>query len=444
MTKIRVIGAGLAGSEAAWQIANAGMDVELWEMRPEQMSPAHHTGYFAELVCSNSLKADHLGNAAGLLKAEMREMGSLIISAADHHAVPAGQALAVDRDRYAKEVTERLENHPRVTIIHEEVREIPSDGIVIIASGPLTSEPLEQAIKGLLGTDYLYFFDAAAPIVTKDSLDHEIVYAASRYGEEGDGDYLNCPMTKAEYEAFWNELIKAETADVKDFEAGNFFEGCLPVEEIASRGIQTLAFGPLKPVGLNNPRTGEMPYAVVQLRQDNLEGSLYGLVGFQTRLKWGEQKRVFSMIPGLQDAEFVRYGVMHRNTFINSPKLLDATLQLRTEPRILFAGQITGVEGYVESAAMGIIAGMNAVRLARGEEPVVFPKETAHGALTHYISTSVQKHFQPMNANFGIMPPIEGKIKDKKRKKEMVSERAMTKLKEFVEQNNLVAAKVDL
>lgn len=437
MTKIRVIGAGLAGSEAAWYIAEAGHQVELFEMRPTKMTPAHHTGLFGELVCSNSLKADHLGNAAGLLKAEMRVMNSIIIDAADHHSVPAGQALAVDRDRYAKEVTERLKNHPNIDFREEEVTAIPEDGIVIIASGPLTSEPLEASIRTLLGEDYLFFFDAAAPIVTKDSLNHSIVYQASRYGEGEDGDYLNCPMSKQEYEAFWQELVHAETAEVKDFEAGNFFEGCLPVEEIASRGIQTLAFGPLKPVGLPDPRTGEIPYAVVQLRQDNLEGTMYGLVGFQTHLKWGEQKRVFSMIPGLENAEFVRYGVMHRNTFINSPRLLKPTLQLRSDPRIFFAGQITGVEGYVESAAMGIIAGINALRLSNGEEPLVFPRESAHGALTHYISSSVQKHFQPMNANFGILPPWEGKLKDKKLKKEKIAERGLAAVRDFLEEHHL-------
>lgn len=440
MTKLRVVGAGLAGSEAAWYIAEAGYEVELFEMRPLKMTPAHHTGLFGELVCSNSLKADHLGNAAGLLKAEMRALNSLVIRAADCHAVPAGQALAVDRDRYAEEVTGRLKSHPNIRVHTEEVASIPEDGIIIIASGPLTSEPLEASIRTLLGEDYLHFFDAAAPIVTKESLDASIVYQASRYGEGDEGDYLNCPLSKREYEAFWHALVGAETAEVKDFEAGNFFEGCLPVEEIAGRGIQTLAFGPLKPVGLPDPRTGELPYAVVQLRQDNLEGTLYGLVGFQTRLKWGEQKRVFSMIPGLAHAEFVRYGVMHRNTFINSPALLHPTLQLRKEPRIFFAGQITGVEGYVESAATGIIAGINAVRLLNGEEPLVFPRETVHGALTHYISTSAQKHFQPMNANFGILPPWEGKLKDKKQKKEKISERGYAVLQDFLGKYRLFAS----
>ncbi|AZR72362.1 methylenetetrahydrofolate--tRNA-(uracil(54)-C(5))-methyltransferase (FADH(2)-oxidizing) TrmFO [Anoxybacter fermentans] len=438
MTRIRVIGAGLAGVEAAWQIAKAGVKVELWEMRPLKMTPAHHTGYFAELVCSNSLKADHLANAAGLLKAEMRELDSIVLAAADRHAVPAGQALAVDREKYAKEVTERILNHPNIEFHNGEVTEIFNDGIVIIASGPLTSNPLSDAIQRLIGTDYLYFFDAAAPIVTKESLDHNIVFKASRYGDEENGDYLNCPMTKEEYEAFWHELVNAERAQVKDFEKGKFFEGCLPIEEIASRGIKTLVFGPLKPVGLIDPRTGEMPYAVVQLRQDNLEGTLYNLVGFQTRLKWGEQKRVFSMIPGLSQAEFVRYGVMHRNTYINSPKLLKATLQLKKDPRIFFAGQITGVEGYVESAATGIIAGINALRLLRGEKPLIFPKETAHGALTHYISTSVQKSFQPMNMNFGILPPLKEKIKDKRLKKEKISKRALACLRQFINQNNIL------
>lgn len=442
MTKITVIGAGLAGSEAAWQIAKAGLKVELWEMRPEKMTPAHHTPYFGELVCSNSLKADHLGNAAGLLKEEMRKLDSLVIRAGDHHAVPAGQALAVDRDRYAQEITQRLEEHPNVEIRRGEVTDIPEEGIVVIASGPLTSKALSESIQKLLGTNYLYFFDAAAPIVSLDSLNMDIVYRASRYGDEqgeaeDEGDYLNCPMSKEEYEAFWGELVKAEPAPVKDFEEGSYFEGCLPVEELASRGKKTLSFGPLKPVGLNDPRTGKRPWAVVQLRQDNSEGTLYNLVGFQTRLKWGEQKRVFSMIPGLEDAEFVRFGVMHRNTFINSPELLKPTLQLKSDPRIFFAGQITGVEGYVESAAMGIIAGLNAVRLAKKEELLVFPEETAHGALTDYITTLVHKNFQPMNINYGILPSLEEKIKDKRVKKHKVSEKALFALEQFMKNNNM-------
>ncbi len=436
MIKVRVIGAGLAGSEAAWQIAEAGIKVELYEMRPKKMTPAHHTKYFGELVCSNSLKADHFGNAAGLLKAEMRELNSIVMAAADHNKVPAGQALAVDRDQYAKEVTEKILYHPLFEIHDEEVSDIFDDGIVIIASGPLTSDSLSKAIQKELGSDYL-FFDAAAPIVAKDSLNHEIVYRASRYGKMGEGDYLNCPMSKEEYENFWNELIQAECAEVKDFEKGNYFEGCLPIEEIASRGIKTLAFGPLKPVGLDDPKQGKRPYAVVQLRQDNLEGTLYNLVGFQTRLKWGEQKRVFSMIPGLEEAEFVRYGVMHRNTFINSPKLLEPTLQLKSDPRIFFAGQITGVEGYVESAAMGIIAGINATRLLKDRELLKFPKETAHGALTHYITSASSKNFQPMNINFGILPPLKEKIKDKKLKKEKVSEHGMAFLRHFIKDNEI-------
>ncbi|MCK4257531.1 MAG: methylenetetrahydrofolate--tRNA-(uracil(54)-C(5))-methyltransferase (FADH(2)-oxidizing) TrmFO [Halanaerobiales bacterium] len=432
MTKVRVIGAGLAGTEAAWQIAEAGFLVELCEMRPKKMTPAHHTKYFGELVCSNSLKADHLGNAAGLLKTEMRELNSIIMSVADENKVPAGQALAVDRDKYAKSLTDKILSNPRIKINYDEITEIPEDGITIIATGPLTSDNLSKAIQEKLGSDYCYFFDAAAPIVAKDSLNLEIVYRASRYGKEGEGDYLNCPMNKEEYETFWQELINAERAEVKDFEKGNFFEGCLPIEEIASRGIKTLAFGPLKPVGLEDPRTGKRPYAVVQLRQDNLEGTLFNLVGFQTRLKWGEQKRVFSMIPGLEEAEFIRYGVMHRNTFINSPKLLEPTLQLKTDPRIFFAGQITGVEGYVESVAMGIIAGLNAVRLIQKKELLIFPKETAHGALTHYITAANQKSFQPMNINFGILPPLKEKIKDKKLKKETVSKRGLEFLNHFI------------
>lgn len=437
MTKIRVIGAGLAGSEAAYRIAEAGEKVELWEMRPVKKTPAHHTGYFGELVCSNSLKADHLRNAAGLLKEEMRKLNSIVINAADNNSVPAGSALAVARDKYGQEITERLTNHPNIEVKYGEVTEIPEDGVVIIASGPLTSDALSKSIQEKIGDDYLSFFDAAAPIVTKESLNHDVVFRASRYEEEKEGDYLNCPLNKEEYMEFWNELMTAEKAPVKDFEKGNFFEGCLPVEELASRGYKTLAFGPLKPVGLTDPRTGNRPYAVVQLRQDNQEGTLYNLVGFQTRLKWGEQKRVFSMIPGLEEAEFVRYGVMHRNTFINSPELLDATLQLKKEPRIFFAGQITGVEGYVESAAMGIIAGINALRYINDQEPLIFPRKTAHGALTHYISSSVQRPFQPMNINYGVIPPPKEKIRDKRKKKEIVSKRGLSRLEKFINENDL-------
>lgn len=442
MRKINVIGAGLAGSEAAWRIANSEIEVDLWEMRPKKMTAAHHTGYFGELVCSNSLKADHLGNAAGLLKAEMRQLDSIVISTADNHAVPAGQALAVDRQGYAKKLTERIFDHPLINVHSGEVcadiqlKEILAEGITIIASGPLTSEPLSQAIAQLLGRDYLYFFDAAAPIVNIDSLDQNILYKASRYDDSGEGDYFNCPLSKAEYEVFWQELVNAKRAPVKDFEKGKFFESCLPIEEIASRGIKTLAFGPLKPVGLPNPKTGQRPYAVVQLRQDNFSGTLYNLVGFQTRLQWGEQKRVFSLLPGFAEAEFFRYGVMHRNTFINSPQLLSPTLSLKTNPKIFFAGQITGVEGYVESAAMGMIAGINAVFLATGQRPLVFPKETAHGALANYIATSKAKSFQPMNINFGLLP-LDEKIRDKKLKRQKISQRGLKVLGQFIKENNL-------
>lgn len=437
MTKIRVIGAGLAGSEAAWRIANSGFEVELIEMRPKKMTPAHHSGYFAELVCSNSLKADHLQNAAGLLKAEMRLLNSLIISAADQHAVPAGQALAVAREKYAKEVTNKIKANQLIRVHEEEAVDLDFDGIQIIATGPLTSKPLAKKIQEMLGVNYLYFFDAAAPIITYESINNDIIFRASRYDEEEGGDYLNCPLNKDEYHSFYHALINAEKAEVKEFEDKKYFEGCLPIEELAQRGAKTLVFGPLKPVGLINPLTQERPYAVVQLRQDNYEGTLFNMVGFQTRLKWGEQKRVFSMIPGLEHAEFVRYGVMHRNTFINSPKLLKPTLQLKSDQRIFFAGQIVGVEGYVESAAMGIIAGINAVRLIHGKEPIAFPETTAHGALTNYITSFVGKSFQPMNINYGIIPSLEEKIKDKKLKKTRVSERAISVIKQFISENKI-------
>lgn len=443
MKKITVIGAGLAGSEAAWRIANSEIEVDLWEMRPKKMTPAHHTGYLGELVCSNSLKADHLGNAAGLLKAEMRELGSIVISTADSHSVPAGQALAVDRQAYAEKLTERISQHPLINLHYGEVgadiqlADILTEGITIIASGPLTSEPLAKAIAKMLGRDYLYFFDAAAPIVNVESLDQNVLYRASRYGNSGEGDYLNSPLSKSEYELFCHELVNAQQAQVKDFETGKFFESCLPIEEIASRGEKTLAFGPLKPVGLPDPRTNRLPYAVVQLRQDNLAGTLYNLVGFQTRLQWGEQKRVFSLLPGFSKAEFFRYGVMHRNTFINSPQLLSPTLLLKDHQKVLFAGQIVGVEGYVESAAMGIIAGINAVFLARGDTPVIFPQETAHGALTDYITTTAVKTFQPMNINFGLLPILAEKIKDKKLKKQKISQRGLKVLGQFIKENDL-------
>ncbi|SEJ62336.1 methylenetetrahydrofolate--tRNA-(uracil-5-)-methyltransferase [Propionispira arboris] len=432
MKKVIVIGAGLAGSEASWQIANSGTQVDLYEMRPEKSTPAHKTAGFAELVCSNSLRGAGLENAVGLLKEEMRQMDSLIIEAADATKVPAGGALAVDREGFSTYVTDKLMNHPLVNVIHQEINDIPQtdEAIVLIASGPLTAPTLSEKIAAFLGQEYLYFYDAAAPIVMKDSLNMDKAYKASRYGK-GDDDYINCPMNKEEYEYFWQELVNSEKTQTKNFEKEIFFEGCMPVEEMASRGIDTLLYGPLKPVGLEHPVTGVRPHAVVQLRQDNSAASLYNIVGFQTHLKWPEQKRVFGLIPGLDTAEFVRYGVMHRNTFINSPQVLLPTMQSKTNPMLFFAGQMTGVEGYVESAASGLVAGLNACRLIQGKPTVVFPQETAHGALCHYITSADMKHFQPMNVNFGLLPELGERMKDKKLKKQAISERALQSIAAF-------------
>ena len=433
MNKITVIGAGLAGSEAAWQIAKRGIAVRLYEMRPQKKSPAHQTDQFAELVCSNSLRAAGLTNAVGILKEEMRQLDSLIMRAADDNRVPAGGALAVDRDGFSGQVTRTLENHPLIEVIREEMTEIPAEGIVIIASGPLTSEALSQSILEYTGEKSLYFYDAAAPIVEAESLDFTKIFRQSRY-QKGDGDdYLNCPMNEEEYQAFYEALRAAEVAPRKEFEPLKLFEGCMPIEELARRGRDTMRFGPLKPVGILDPNTGKRPHAVIQLRQENLQGSLYNIVGFQTHLKWAEQKRVFQMIPGLEKAEFARYGVMHRNTFLDSPRLLDPTLQLRKQPRLFFAGQMTGVEGYVESAAAGLAAGINASFLLKGEEPVVFPVEMAMGSLFHYISTFDGKNFQPMNATMGLLPPIESetRIRDKKLKASLLGERSFGKLEQF-------------
>lgn len=434
MAKVTVIGAGLAGSEAAWQVAQRGIQVDLYEMRPKVMTPAHHTENFAELVCSNSLRAAAVENAVGLLKEEMRQLNSLVMQAADATRVPAGGALAVDRDAFSRQITDAVKNHPNITVFNEEVTELARHqaDVLVVASGPLTSPRLSESIKKLTGTDYLYFYDAAAPIVTLESLDMEKIYRASRYGK-GDEDYLNCPMNREEYEVFWQELTQAETAAIKEFEKAIFFEGCMPVEEMARRGIDTLRYGPLKPVGLENPADGERPYAVVQLRQDNFAATLFNIVGFQTHLKWPEQQRVFRLIPGLEQAEFVRYGVMHRNTFIDSPNVLQPTLQMKKHPAILFAGQITGVEGYIESASSGLVAGLNAARLAMGAEPLVLPAETAHGALCRYITQAATKNFQPMNVNFGLLPPLERKIRDKKMKNGMIADRALESLREFKE-----------
>ena len=419
MKKVIIVGAGMAGSEAAWQVAQRGIKVDLYEMRPEKSTPAHKTEKFAELVCSNSLRGAGLENAVGLLKEEMRQLNSIIMESADINRVPAGGALAVDREGFSQYITDKVKNHPNVTVINKEIETIPQedDAITIIASGPLTAEVLAKSIGELTGQDYFYFYDAAAPLISKESIDMSKAYRASRYGK-GTADYINCPMDKEEYEKFWQELTTAELAPIKEFEKAKFFEGCMPVEEMARRGIDTLLYGPLKPVGLEDPKTGKRPYAVVQLRQDNAADSLYNIVGFQTHLKWPEQKRVFGLIPGLENAEFVRYGVMHRNTFINSPELLRPTLQYKDRDDLLFAGQMTGVEGYIESAASGLVAGVNAAYLAKGENPVIFPEQTAHGSMCKYITSAVAKHFQPMNANFGLMPPLEERIRDKKLKKQ--------------------------
>lgn len=427
---VNVVGAGLAGSEAAWQLAERGIKVNLYEMRPVKQTPAHHTDKFAELVCSNSLRANTLTNAVGVLKEEMRNLNSVIIGAADACAVPAGGALAVDRHEFAAQVTSRVKEHPNVTVFNEEMTEIPQ-GPTIIATGPLTSQALSQQLKELTGEDYLYFYDAAAPIIEKDSIDMEKVYLKSRY-DKGEAAYLNCPMTEEEFDRFYEALISAETVPLKEFEKEIFFEGCMPIEVMGQRGRKTMLFGPMKPVGLEDPRTGKRPYAVVQLRQDDAAGTLYNIVGFQTHLKWGPQKEVIQLIPGLENAEIVRYGVMHRNTFINSPKVLKATYQFRNREDLFFAGQMTGVEGYVESAASGLIAGINAARLVKGEEPVEFPHETAMGSMARYITTTNAKNFQPMNANFGLFPDLPEKIKAKQERNEKHASRALETIQKFV------------
>ncbi|MBU8591788.1 FADH(2)-oxidizing methylenetetrahydrofolate--tRNA-(uracil(54)-C(5))-methyltransferase TrmFO [Bacillus subtilis] len=420
---VNVIGAGLAGSEAAWQLAKRGIQVKLYEMRPVKQTPAHHTDKFAELVCSNSLRSNTLANAVGVLKEEMRALDSAIIAAADECSVPAGGALAVDRHEFAASVTNRVKNHPNVTVINEEVTEIP-EGPTIIATGPLTSESLSAQLKELTGEDYLYFYDAAAPIVEKDSLDMDKVYLKSRY-DKGEAAYLNCPMTEEEFDRFHEALTSAETVPLKEFEKEIFFEGCMPIEVMAKRGKKTMLFGPMKPVGLEHPVTGKRPYAVVQLRQDDAAGTLYNIVGFQTHLKWGDQTEVLKLIPGLENVEIVRYGVMHRNTFINSPSLLKPTYQFKNRSDLFFAGQMTGVEGYVESAASGLVAGINAAKLVLGEELVIFPQETAIGSMAHYITTTNQKNFQPMNANFGLLKELPVKIKNKKERNEQYANRAI-------------------
>ena len=426
---VNVIGAGLAGSEAAWQLAEAGVPVNLYEMRPIKSTPAHHTGNFAELVCSNSLRGNGLTNAVGVLKEEMRRLHSVVISSADETAVPAGGALAVDRNNFSELITQKVKNHPMVTVISEEITKIP-EGITIIATGPLTSEALAEEIAEYNGSHGFYFYDAVAPILDGATIDREKVYLKSRY-DKGEAAYLNCPMTEEEFMRFYEALIEAEVAPQKEFEKEKFFEGCMPIEVMAKRGIKTMLFGPMKPVGLEDPKTGKRPYAVIQLRQDNAAASMYNIVGFQTHLKWGEQKRVFRLIPGLENAEFLRYGVMHRNSFMNSPELLKPTYQSKKREDLFFAGQMTGVEGYVESAGSGLVAGLNAARLAKGEEFIEFPRETAIGSMAYYITHAEGKHFQPMNANFGLFPSLPERIRDKKLRYETLAERALAALSEM-------------
>ena len=428
--KVIVIGAGLAGSEAAWQLAKRGVNVDLYEMRPKKMTPAHKTQNFAELVCSNSLRANNITNAVGLLKEEMRRLDSLIIKCADATQVPAGGALAVDRNKFSEMITETIKNHPNINVIEEEITQIPKGDIpVVVATGPLTSDALSQDIRTYTKQEGLYFYDAAAPIIEKDSIDMNKVYLKSRY-DKGEAAYLNCPMTKDEFFNFYNALITAEAAPLKEFEKEIYFEGCMPFEEMAKRGEKTLLFGPMKPVGLEDPKTDKRPYAVVQLRQDNSEGTLYNIVGFQTHLKWGEQKRIINMIPGLENANIVRYGVMHRNTYLNSPQLLEKTYKLKEEKNIYFAGQMTGVEGYVESAASGIVAALNAL-YNQEDKQIIFPTENMIGAMANYIVDNTNKNFQPMNANFGIIKPLPERIKDKKEKYERYANRSLEILENF-------------
>ncbi len=431
---IHVVGAGLAGCEAAWTLAQAGLAVTLYEMKPQQYTPAHHYQGFAELICSNSLKAARIGSAAGMLKEEMRILGSLTMKAAQQTAVSAGGALAVDRERFSDYITEKIVSHPKITVVHRRVDEIPQ-GRTIIASGPLTEGHLAQSIRDLCGTQYLSFFDAAAPIVTFESLDRDKVFFAARYGR-GEADYINCPMDKEQYERFYEALIHAQSAELHEFEKQEFkvYEGCMPVEVMAKRGADTLRYGPLKPVGLTDPHTGRRPWAVVQLRSENKEGTLYNLVGFQTNLRFPEQKRVFSLIPGLEQAEFVRYGVMHRNTFLNSPKLLTSAFCMKQNPNLYFAGQMTGVEGYTESAASGILAAKNMVRSIQGKSPLLLPADCMLGALSRYISDETVADFQPMGANMGILPPLPERVKDKTVRYEKIAQRGLESLKQYLQQ----------
>ncbi len=426
---INVVGAGLAGAEAAWQIATRGHQVNLYEMKKVKKSPAHKSDYFAELVCSNSLRSNSLANGVGLLKEELRQLNSLVLKSADLNAVPAGGALAVDRDNFSEFITDQIRSHPLIRVIEEEVTAIP-EGITILATGPLTSDALTKSINELIGEDYLYFYDAAAPIVARDSIDFTKVYLASRY-DKGEAAYINCPFTEEEFNKFYEFLINAETVELHEFEQAKYFEGCMPVEVLAKRNPKTLLFGALKPVGLVNPHTGKLPYAVVQLRQDNQEGSMFNLVGFQTNLKWPEQKKLISLIPGLEAAEILRYGVMHRNTYINSPVLLNNSYQFKENNKLFFAGQITGVEGYVESTASGLVAGLNAVQELEGKPRLKFPQETMIGALAHYVADESVKHFQPMNANFGLLLATEARIKNKRERNAALADRALVTLGDY-------------
>lgn len=430
---VTVIGGGLAGSEAAYQVTRFGLRVRLFEMRPKNPTPAHRTPNLGELVCSNSLKSDSLDNASGILKEEMRRLGSLVIESAEGTRVPAGKALAVDRDRFSECITKKLEGNPLIEIIREEVKEVPTrlNGPVIIATGPLTSESLSEEIRRITGSSHLYFYDSISPIIDAESINQESVFRASRYGRgEEEGDYLNCPLTEDEYNRFVEEILKAEKVETRDFEKALYFESCLPIEVMVERGKDTLRFGPMKPVGLIDPRTGKTPFAVVQLRKENREGTMYNIVGFQTKLKYPEQRRVFRMIPGLENAEFMRYGSVHRNTYINSPRLLNPTLQLKGRDLVFFAGQIVGVEGYVESAAMGLVAGINAAMISMEAKPLIPPPETAIGALIRYITDRGIKDFQPMNINFGLFPPLS-KDTPRSYRKKLIAERALCKLSEF-------------
>ncbi|RUM59288.1 MAG: FADH(2)-oxidizing methylenetetrahydrofolate--tRNA-(uracil(54)-C(5))-methyltransferase TrmFO [Persephonella sp.] len=439
MNKVAVIGGGLAGVEASYRLANEGIKVDLYEMRPKKLTPAHRTGNFAELVCSNSLGGKEITTGAGLLKKEMEMLNSLIVNVGKKYSVPAGGALAVDREKFSKEITEIIENHPNINVIRKEITEIPKDyDFIIIATGPLTSESLAKEIQKLTGEEYLYFYDAIAPTVDAETVDFSKGFWGDRYNK-GEGDYFNCVLTEEEYEKFYEELLKGEQVPLKDFERAVFFEGCLPIEEIARRGKQTLLFGPMKPVGLVDPRTNKQPFAVVQLRKENKEGTLLSLVGFQTKLKYPEQKRIFRLIPCLKDATFVRLGSIHRNTFIQSPKVLNPTLQMKKYPNILFAGQITGVEGYIASASTGLVAGLNVARMIKGKEPLIFPETTMIGGLIKYI-TEPKKELQPMNPNFALLPDIRikgKKIKNKMERKKQKALRALTDIEKFIKENNL-------